>query len=102
MPEKISKNFNIVNRRAGFEYFFLDKYVAGIVLTGTEIKSIREGKVNMQDVYCLIHDDELYIRNLHRSPYGEGTKHHHTPLRDRKLLLQKRALKKLAGKLKDL
>lgn len=101
MPEKISKNFNIVNRRAGFEYFFLDKYVAGIVLTGTEIKSIREGKVNIQDAYCLIHDDELYIRNLHISPYSEGTHYNHNPLRDRKLLLHKRELKKLAGKLKD-
>lgn len=59
MADKISKNFNISNRRAGFEYFFLEKYEAGIVLTGTEIKSIREGKVNLQDAYCLFLNDEL-------------------------------------------
>lgn len=101
MPEKIARNFNIANRRAGFEYFFLEKYEAGMVLTGTEIKSIREGKVNLQDAYCLLLDGELYIRNLHISPYTEGTHYNHEPLRDRKLLLTKRELKKLDSKLKD-
>lgn len=101
MADKISKNFNISNRRAGFEYFFLEKYEAGIVLTGTEIKSIREGKVNLQDAYCLFLNDELFIRNLHISPYSEGTHYNHEPLRDRKLLLTRRELRKLASKLKD-
>lgn len=101
MGDKISKNFNIVNRRAGFEYFFLEKYDVGIVLTGTEIKSIREGKVNLQDAYCLFMGDELFIRNLHISPYTEGTHYNHEPLRDRKLLLTRRELRKLSAKLKD-
>ncbi len=101
MADKISKNFNISNRRAGFEYSFLEKYVAGIVLTGTEIKSIREGKVNLQDAYCLLLDNELFIRNLHISPYTEGTHYNHEPLRDRKLLLTRRELRKLASNLKD-
>ncbi len=101
MADKISKNFNISNRRAGFEYAFLEKYTAGIVLTGTEIKSIREGKVNFQDAYCLFLSDELFIRSLHISPYTEGTHYNHEPLRDRKLLLTRRELRKLASKLKD-
>ena len=101
MADKISKSFNISNRRAGFEYAFLEKYDAGIVLTGTEIKSIREGKVNFQDAYCLFRDDELFIRSLHISPYTEGTHYNHEPLRDRKLLLTRRELRKLASKLKD-
>ncbi|ODS74808.1 MAG: SsrA-binding protein [Cytophagaceae bacterium SCN 52-12] len=101
MADKISKSFNISNRRAGFEYAFLEKYDAGIVLTGTEIKSIREGKVNFQDAYCLFLDDELFIRSLHISPYTEGTHYNHEPLRDRKLLLTRRELRKLASKLKD-
>lgn len=101
MSDKISKTFNITNRRAGFEYFFLEKYEAGLVLTGTEIKSIREGKVNLQDAYCLFQDGELFIRNLHISPYTEGTHYNHEPLRDRKLLLTKRELKKLSNQLKD-
>lgn len=101
MADKISKTFNISNRRAGFEYFFLEKYDAGLVLTGTEIKSIREGKVNLQDAYCLFMDEELFVRNLHISPYSEGTHYNHEPLRDRKLLLTRRELKKLSAKLKD-
>ena len=101
MQDKISKSFNITNRRAGFEYFFLEKYEAGMVLTGTEIKSIREGKVNLQDAYCTIHEGELFIRNLHISPYSQGTHYNHDPLRERKLLLTKRELKKLSEKLKD-
>jgi SsrA-binding protein len=101
MQEKISKTFHIANRRAGFEYFFLEKYEAGLVLTGTEIKSIREGKVNIQDAYCLFLGNELFIRNLHISVYTDGTHYNHEPLRDRKLLLTRRELRKLVEKLKD-
>ncbi len=101
MAERISKHFNILNRRASFEYFFLEKYDAGLALTGTEIKSIREGKVNLQDAYCLFLGNELFIRNLHISPYTEGTHYNHEPLRDRKLLLNRRELKKMEVKLKD-
>lgn len=101
MTDKIVKKVNIDNRRASFEYFFLEKHAAGIVLTGTEIKSIRQHKVNLQDAYCLFLGDELFIRNMHISPYAEGTHYNHDPLRDRKILLHKRELKKLIEKLKD-
>lgn len=101
MSEKIQKNVSISNRRASFEYFFLERYETGIQLTGTEIKSIRQSKVNLQDAYCLFLGDELFIRNMHISPYTEGTHYNHEPLRDRKLLLTRRELRKLAEKLKD-
>ncbi len=97
----IVKQVDIRNRRASFEYVFLETYTAGIVLTGTEIKSIRQGKVNLQDSYCLIHNDELFIRQMSISTYTEGTHYNHEPLRDRKLLLTKREIKKLTEKLKD-
>lgn len=99
--EKIEKNVNIKNKRASFEYQFLDTYIAGIMLTGTEIKSIRQGKVNLQDAYCVFLNDGLYIKQMHISTYSEGTYYNHEPLRDRKLLLQKRELNKLNGRLKD-
>ncbi|OIN58927.1 SsrA-binding protein SmpB [Arsenicibacter rosenii] len=97
----IAKEVNIKNRRASFEYYFIDTYTAGIVLTGTEIKSIRQGKVNLQDAYCLFLGDELFIRQMSISAYTEGTYNNHEPLRDRKLLLTKRELRKLTEKLKD-
>ncbi|WP_080053925.1 SsrA-binding protein SmpB [Spirosoma aerolatum] len=97
----IVKQVDIRNRRASFEYSFLETYTAGIVLTGTEIKSIRQGKVNLQDAYCLIHNDELFIRQMSISVYTEGTYYNHEPLRDRKLLLTKREIKRLTEKLKD-
>lgn len=97
----IVKQVDIRNRRASFEYSFLETYTAGIVLTGTEIKSVRQGKVNLQDAYCLIHNDELFIRQLSISTYTEGTHYNHEPLRDRKLLLTKREIRRLTEKLKD-
>lgn len=97
----IVKQVDIRNRRASFEYAFLETYTAGIVLTGTEIKSIRQGKVNLQDSYCLIHNDELFVRQMSISVYTEGTHYNHEPLRDRKLLLTKREIKRLSEKLKD-
>jgi SsrA-binding protein len=101
MAEKIVKKVDIKNRKASFEYFFLEDFNAGLALTGTEIKSIRQGKVNFQDAYCLFMDGELYIRSLHISPYTEGTHYNHDPMRDRKLLLTKRELRKLNENLKD-
>lgn len=101
MSEKIVKKVDIKNRRASFEYFFLEEFTTGMVLTGTEIKSIRQGKVNFQDAYCLFMDGELYIRSLHISPYTEGTHYNHEPMRDRKLLITKRERKKLTEGLKD-
>ena len=99
--DKFSNQVNIRNKRASFEYQFLDTYVAGIQLTGTEIKSIREGKINLQDGYCIYHDEELWLKQVHISPYNEGTYNNHEPLRDRKLLMTRRELNKLEGKLKD-
>lgn len=96
-----SADINIKNRKASFEYSFLDKYIAGIQLTGTEIKSIRDSKANIADAYCTFINNELWVRNMHISEYKEGTYNNHEPKRDRKLLLQASELKKLSGKLKD-
>ncbi|KAB7731694.1 SsrA-binding protein SmpB [Rudanella paleaurantiibacter] len=97
----IVKQVDVRNRRASFEYHFLETYSAGIVLTGTEIKSIRQGKVNLTDAYCLFLNNELFIRSMNISPYTEGTYNNHEPLRDRKLLLTKREIRRLTEKLKD-
>lgn len=97
----IVKQVDIRNRRASFEYSFLETFTAGIALTGTEIKSVRQGKVNLQDAYCLFLGEELYIRQMNISKYTEGTYYNHDPLRDRKLLLTKRELRRLTDKLKD-
>lgn len=99
--EKIQKTVEIKNRRASFEYSFLDTFTAGLVLTGTEIKSIRQGKANLTDSYCLFLQEELFVRNMHISKYDEGTHFNHDPLRDRKLLLSKRELGKLQKALKN-
>lgn len=102
MAEKEKPNtVNIKNRRASFEYTFLDKYVAGLQLTGTEIKSIREGKANITDAYCVFINGELWVRNMQVEEYSKGTYNNHEPKRDRKLLLNKHELKKLSTKLKD-
>jgi SsrA-binding protein len=97
----IENNINIKNRQASFEYAFIDKYLAGIQLTGTEIKSIREGKANISDAFCVFLRDELFIRNMNVSPYFNGTYNNVPAKRDRKLLLNRQELNKLQGKLKD-
>lgn len=91
----------IKNRQAYFEYFIDDKYVAGVVLTGTEVKSLREGKANFNDSYCIFNKGELWIRSFHISEYSHGTVNNHDPIRERKLLLNKRELKKLEAKIKE-
>lgn len=96
--ERFSNKINIKNRKASYEYQFLDKYVAGIQLTGTEIKSIREGKVNLSEGYCYIQDGELFIKQMHISPYAQGTHYNHEPARERKLLLKKKEIVKLESK----
>ncbi len=96
--DRFSNNINIKNRKASFEYEFLDKYIAGIKLSGTEIKSVREGKVNMQEAYCYLKNGELYVIGMHISPYSQGTHYNHEPKRERKLLLNKQELKKLDAK----
>lgn len=91
----------IKNRSAYFEYHIDDKYLAGIVLTGTEVKSLREGKANFNDSYCIFQQGELWIRSFHISEYSHGTVNNHDPIRERKLLLNKRELKKLASRIKE-
>lgn len=91
----------IKNRSAYYEYFIDAKYEAGIVLLGTEVKSLRQGKASFNDSYCLIHKGELWLKSLHIAEYSHGTVNNHDPLRDRKLLLQKREIKKIEAKLKE-
>jgi SsrA-binding protein len=91
----------IKNRSAFHEYFFDNKYVAGIVLMGTEVKSLREGKASFKDSYCIIHKGEMWLKSLHIAEYSHGTVNNHDPVRDRKLLLQKREINKIEGKLKE-
>ena len=91
----------IKNRSVFHEYFFDNKYVAGVVLTGTEVKSLREGKASFNDSYCIIHKGEMWLKSLHIAEYSHGTTNNHDPIRDRKLLLQKREISKIEGKLKE-
>ncbi|HVS90907.1 MAG TPA: SsrA-binding protein SmpB [Mucilaginibacter sp.] len=91
----MSQDLYIKNKKAYFEYAILDKYVAGIKLLGTEIKSIREGKANLNDAFCTFIDNQLYVRNLHISEYSHGSFYNHEAKRDRVLLLNKKELKKL-------
>src|SRR5438874_8996278 len=88
-------NLYIKNKKAYFEYHVLDEYTAGIKLLGTEIKSIREGKANVNDAFCTFIDGILYVRNLHIAEYSHGSFYNHESKRDRVLLLQKKELKKL-------
>ena len=91
----------IRNKRAKFEYQLQDRFVAGLVLTGTEIKSIRLGKANLQDAYGVFEADELWVHGMHISPYEQGSHYNHEPLRKRKLLLNKTELRKLKKIVKD-
>lgn len=100
MP-KLSNRINIENRRAKFDYEFIERLVAGIVLKGTEIKSIREGKAGLADSYCYFVNDELFIKNMHITEYSEASFYNHAPLRERKLLLTKTEISKLHKKVKD-
>ena len=89
------------NRQAYFNYHIEDKYVAGIVLMGTEVKSIRAGKVSFVDSYCLFDKGELWVRGLNIAEYSHGTAYNHVPVHDRKLLLTSRELKRLEAKMKE-
>lgn len=99
--DRFSNDINIRNKQAGFQYELLDKYIAGIVLKGTEIKSIREGKVNLQDGYCYMSNGELYAKGININTYAQGTHYNHEATRERKLLLKKAELKKLEGKVEE-
>jgi SsrA-binding protein len=97
----LDNKIKIKNRKAFFEYFISDKFVAGIVLSGTEIKSIREGKVSLEESYCAFKEDELFVVNMHIAEYKFGTYNNHEPKHDRKLLLNRKELKKLNNKIKE-
>lgn len=100
MP-KLSNTVNIENRRAKFDFQILDTLTAGLVLKGTEIKSLREGKAALSDSFCFFRNNELYVRNMHITEYSEASFANHEPTRERKLLLNKHELNKLIKKLKD-
>lgn len=91
----------ISNRKAYFEFSVIQKYIAGMVLTGTEIKSVRKGKVSFNDSFCIINKGELFIRSMHIAEYEMGTIYNHDPLRERKLLLRKQELRKIESKIKE-
>jgi len=91
----------IQNRKAKFNYEFIEKEIAGIVLVGTEVKSIRVGEVSFTDSYCSFENGELWLKNLHITEYTEGNYNNHEPKRDRKLLLKRQQLKKLQKKVNE-
>jgi len=95
------KNIVIKNKRAEFDYEFIETFVAGVMLVGTEIKSIRAGKASLVDSYCYFSNSELYVKGLHISEYWWGNMNNHDPRRERKLLLSKKELSKLQRKIKE-
>lgn len=90
-----TQDINIKNKKASFDYLFIETYTAGIVLTGTEIKSIRQGKASLVDTYCIFINGELWVKNMHIAEYFYGSYNNHLARRDRKLLLNKKELRKL-------
>ena len=101
MATKITNSVNIRNKKATFEYNILEKFIAGIRLLGTEIKSVRQSKANIGDSFCAFINGELYVRNMDIAEYSHGSFYNHEAKRDRKLLLNKKELKKLAVKGED-
>lgn len=99
--EKGKSNVNIKNRRASFDYAVVDSYTAGIVLTGTEIKSIRQSRASLVDTYCIFIGDELWVKNMHVAEYFYGSYNNHAARRDRKLLLERKELRKLKQDVKN-
>lgn len=98
----MEKELSIVNRKARHEYFIDESFAAGMVLTGSEVKSIRLGNVNMSEAYCALFDGEMWLKNMHISEFKQGGLHYnHAPLRDRKLLLNKKELKKIKSKMEE-
>lgn len=100
IPNK-GKNINIKNKRAEFDYLLLDKYTAGIVLTGTEIKSIRKGKASLVDTYCYIIAGEVWVKNMYIAQYEQGSYNNHVERRDRKLLLNRKEIRKMQQTVKS-
>lgn len=96
-----SNTINIVNRRARFEFEFIEEFIAGVQLQGAEVKSIRAGRANLSDAYCYFKKGELYIKNFHIADYKYNTAEDISPLRERKLLLKRRELRRLEKKAKE-
>ncbi|TAH18024.1 MAG: SsrA-binding protein SmpB [Cytophagales bacterium] len=101
LKDRILKNVSIRNKKASFEYQFLDKYTAGLQLKGSEIKSIRLGKVNMDAAYCLFNNGEFFVRDMNITEYEKGTFYNHFAKADRKLLLKKRELRRIQNELNN-
>jgi SsrA-binding protein len=99
--KRFSDTINIRNRQATFQFELLDKMVAGLALKGTEIKSIREGKVNLQDGYCYFARGEAFVKGISITPYAQGTHYNHEASRERKLLMKKSELKKLEARVEE-
>jgi len=97
----MSNQIKIKNKRASYQYYLIERLVAGIQLSGTEIKSIRQGKVSLADAYCQFEEGELFVKEMHIAEYAMGTHYNHMAKRVRKLLLTKRELKKLEIKTRD-
>ena len=97
----MSNQINIKNKKAKFEYEFLEKFTAGLQLYGTEIKSIRAGKASIVEGYCFVNNDEVFIKNMYIAEYEQGSYNNHEPRRDRKLLLNRKEIDKLIKKKKD-
>lgn len=96
----MKNQINIQNKKARFEYHLIDKFVAGMQLTGTEIKSIRNGKASIVEAYCVFQDGEVFIRNMHIAAYENGSYYNHKPRGDRKLLLNRKEINKIEKFLK--
>jgi SsrA-binding protein len=103
MPTKQDHGFRILadNRRAGYEYHLLDKFEAGLVLTGTEVKACKNGRVNLQDAFAEVVANEAWLQNAHISEYSHGNRFNHTPVHKRKLLLHRAEIDKLLGKTRE-
>jgi SsrA-binding protein len=100
IPNK-GKDINIKNKRAEFDYLLMDKYTAGIVLTGTEIKSIRKGKASLVDTYCYVIQGEVWVKNMYIAQYEQGSYNNHMERRDRKLLLNRKEIRKMPQTVKS-
>ncbi|MEQ8907529.1 SsrA-binding protein SmpB [Ekhidna sp.] len=98
---RFSNNIQIKNRKASYEFEFVEKVEAGIMLKGTEIKSLREGKASIQEAYCYFKKDELFIKGMNISPYSQASFESHEITRDRKLLLKKKELEKFKSKMEE-
>src|SRR3990172_7061333 len=98
---KVKSKIDIRNKKASFNFILLDKYTAGIVLTGTEIKSIRESKVSFVDAFCILVNGELWLKGLHIAEYSYGSYNNREPKRDRKLLLNSKEIKKMSISIRE-